>query len=77
MTITSMTFHENYGSLPTALLKVYKRFNVSTSDHDLILLACGTSWSMANGGSPTDWSTVLEFVLAHIENGSFRLPLYL
>lgn len=71
-----MTFHESYGTLPTNLLRLYRRHNVSPSDHDLILMACGSSYSMAAQGS-VDWQFVLDFVLAHVEDGIFRLPLYL
>jgi hypothetical protein len=69
----SMTFHESYGPLPTSLLRLYRRHNVSPADHDRILNAIGKSWS----DDDIDWSFVLDFVLGHVENGSFRLPIYL
>lgn len=68
-----MTFHESYGELPKGLLTIYRRHNVSTSDHDLILANFGFTY----GDDGIPWSDVLDFVLAHIEGGQFRLPLYL
>lgn len=69
----SMTFHESYGDIPKGLLTLYRRHNVSPADHDLILASFGLTWQ-----SPViPWSDVLDFVLAHIENGSLSLPLYL
>lgn len=73
MTILSMTFHESYGSLPTGLLTIYRRHNVSPSDHDRILAAFDCDWRDSN----IPWSKVLDFVLAHCDNGVFRLPMYL
>lgn len=73
MTLSSMTFHEPYGDLPTRLLTLYRRHNVSPADHDTILANFGCTWD-----SPSvPWSDVLDFVLANVENGSFRLPIYM
>lgn len=69
----SMTFHESYGSLPTALLKTYRRYNVSPADHDLILFNVG----YMVGDTSIPWSLVLDFVLANVEDGFFRLPIYM
>ena len=69
----SMTFHESYGTLPKRLLTLYRRHNVSQSDHDAILRNFGKSY----GDSDIPWSEVLDFVLANVENGYFRLPLYM
>lgn len=66
MTLMSMTFHESYGELPTALLKAYRRFNASPADHDLLVAACGE-----------DWPLILKLVLDHSETGILRLPIYL
>lgn len=68
----SMTFHESYGELPTNLLRLYRRHNVSPADHDQILNRLGYSY----GDSSIDWSKVLDLVLAHTDGGTFRLPLY-
>ena len=66
MTLMSMTFQEEYGELPTALLKAYKRFNASPADHNRLVEACGE-----------DWSLILDLVLNHSETGILRLPIYL
>lgn len=71
--LLSMTFHESYGELPTSILRLYRRHNVSPADHDRILLTFGKSY----GDSDIPWSDVLDFVLANVENGSFRLPIYM
>lgn len=68
-----MTFHEYYGDLPTALLRLYRRANVSQSDHDMILLAFGKSY----GDSDIPWPEVVEFVKGHVIDGRLQLPLYL
>lgn len=73
MTILSMTYHESYGSLPKGLLTLYRRHNVSPSDHDQILATFDKTWQ----DSDIPWSEVLDFVLASCDNGVFRLPLYL
>lgn len=69
----AMTYHESYGALPSRLLSLYKRHNVSTSDHDAILASFGKTWQSVD----TDWQAVLEFVLANVEDGSFGLPIYM
>lgn len=71
--LLSMTFHEYYGDLPKRLLTLYRRHNVSPYDHDRILESFGKSY----GDSDIPWSDVLDFVLANVEDGSFRLPLYM
>ena len=63
-----MTFHESYGSLPTNLLRTYKRANVSPADHDSILAAFGKSWNDVD----IPWSDVVEYVSLHIRDGIFR-----
>jgi hypothetical protein len=68
-----MTYHESYGAVPTNLLRMYKRYNVSPSDHDQILMAFNKTWDSTD----IPWQNVLDFVLAHTDNGMFRLPLYL
>jgi hypothetical protein len=68
-----MTYHESYGTLPTNLLRMYRRYNVSPADHDRILMAFGWSWDSTN----IVWQSVLDFVLAHTDNGQFNLPMYL
>jgi len=69
----SMTFHESYGELPTNLLRLYRRHNVSPADHDRILANFGKSYQ----DSDIPWHAVLEFVLANIEKGYFQLPIYM
>lgn len=73
MTILAMTFHESYGSLPTHLLSLYRRHNVSPADHDRILDVFDCRWN----SSDIPWAQVLDFVLAHCDNGVFALPIYL
>lgn len=64
MTLMSMTFHESYGELPTALLKAYKRYNASPADHDRLLAAFG----------PDNWSDIFDTVLDYSEKGYLDLP---
>lgn len=73
MTLHLMTFHESYGELPKGLLGLYKQHNVSPADHDSILAVFNFRWDDVD----IPWQAVLEFTLAHIDNGTFRLPLYL
>lgn len=61
-----MTFHESYGSLPTHLLTLYRKYNASPADHDRLL-------SVTDG----DWNMVLELVELHSSNGYLALPHYL
>lgn len=37
----AMTYHESYGDVSRAQLRAYKRHNVSTSDHDTLVLLLG------------------------------------
>lgn len=69
----SMTFHESYGDVPKRLLTLYRRFNVSPSDHDAILRNFGCEY----GDPSIPWQSVLEFVLANVDNGYFQLPIYM
>lgn len=69
----SMTYHESYGPLPTHLLRLYRRHNVSPADHDRILANFGKSYQ----DDDIPWPLVLDFVLANVEDGSFRLPIYM
>ena len=61
-----MTFHESYGDVPTPLLRLYKRYNVSPADHDRMMLVTGG-----------DWNTILELVTTHSSGGYLALPFYL
>lgn len=70
----SMTFHESYGSLPTTLLRLYRKHNVSPADHDQILMAFGKSWN----DTDIPWEAVTEFVKSQIRpDGVLRLPYYM
>lgn len=60
-----MTYHESYGELPKTTLQLYRRFNVSPADHDILL--------MRFGQVPV-WERVNQFVLSHSVDGSFRYP---
>lgn len=68
MSIQSMTFQENYGSLPTRLLSLYRRVNVSPADHDSILAAFNCTWD----DESIPWDAVYDYVVAGSESGSFR-----
>jgi hypothetical protein len=61
-----MTYHEYYGELPTALLRLYRKYNASPMDHDILMEACGG-----------DWDLILAMVENHSRNGYLQLPLYL
>lgn len=39
--MATMTFHEYYGEVSVAQLRAYKRFNVSQSDHDTLVMLLG------------------------------------
>ena len=69
----TMIYHESYGPVPKRLLSLYRRHNVSPADHDRILANFGKSYQ----DDDIPWSKVLDFVLANVENGSFRLPIYM
>lgn len=69
-----MTMHESYGRLPSKLLTLYKRHNVSPADHDAILANFGYNWKQT---SSIPWYDVLDFVLANVQDGTFRLPIYM
>jgi hypothetical protein len=71
--LLSMTFHESYGMIPKRLLTLYRRHNVSPSDHDRILAAFNWTWDSPN----IVWQSVLDFVLENVENGYFQLPIYM
>lgn len=73
MPLLSMTFHESYGELPSNLLRIVKRHNVSQADYDAVLASFGKSYS----DSDIPWQDVLDFILTNVENGSFRLPIYM
>jgi hypothetical protein len=73
MTLLRMTFHESYGELPVSILRLYRRHNVSQSDHDIILANFGKSY----GDVDIPWGAVLDFVLANVQDGTFRLPIYM
>lgn len=66
----SMTFHESYGSLPTTLLRKYRRLNVSPADHDTILRCVGHVWS----DTDIDWTEVVQFVDQRTHEGRLYLP---
>lgn len=61
-----MTYHEYYGDLPTALLRLYRKYNASPMDHQTLLAACGE-----------DWDLILQMVETHSTKGYLALPLYL
>lgn len=69
----SMTFHESFGELPTKLLRAYKRYNVSPSDHTRMLAA----FNKTNDSIDVPWPAMLELVNTHSAAGYLRLPLYL
>lgn len=73
MTLSSMTYHESYGSLPTRLLNLYRNNNASPADHDAVLAAFDCSWE----DDDIPWSLVIDFVTEHCRYGQLRLPLYL
>jgi hypothetical protein len=73
MTLLAMTFHDSYGMIPKRLLTLYRRHNVSPSDHDRILACFDKRWDSPD----IDWSKVLDFMLQHVDNGVLRLPTYI
>ncbi len=66
----SMTFQEEFGSLPRPLLTLYRRYNVSPSDHDRLIDVCTIEGIL-------DWSLVMELVQLHSDLGYLALPAYL
>jgi hypothetical protein len=61
MTLMSMTFDESYGTLPTNLLRAYRKFNVSPADHDLLVDRLGD-----------DWKTILAVVESSSSDGYYK-----
>lgn len=68
----AMTYQEEFGPLPTRLLRLYRANNVSPADHDQILLRFDCAW----GDDDIPWSDVLELVEGHCKYGQLRLPTY-
>ena len=64
----SMTFQEEFGSLPTTLLRTYRRTNVSPADHDQILAAFGWTWDSPD----IDWTKVMAYVESATVDGYYR-----
>jgi hypothetical protein len=60
-----MTFHESYGILPTHLMRMVDRMNISPSDWDCLVMKFGT-----------DWDAIRDFINANRSksNGSFTFP---
>lgn len=66
----TMTFHELYGELPKALLRAYRKYNVSPADHDMVMHHVRTVHGTDN------WSEALDFVERHSTEGYFRVSFY-
>lgn len=66
------TFDERFGLLPIRTLRVIKRFNVSQSDFDCMLMRWGYHYGQA--GIP--WSDVERHIITHAVNGNYRYPMY-
>ena len=73
MNLSTMTFHESYGSLPKNLLRLMRNRNVSPLDYDLILNAFGWTWDSPG----IDFARVYEFIEASSTDGIYRSPRYL
>lgn len=68
----TMTFHENFGTLPKPLLTLYRKHKITPSEHDQILAY------MDMMGETDNWSVAIDFVNAHVdEAGIFRISKYL
>jgi hypothetical protein len=59
-----MTFDENYGELPTSTLRLIRKYNVTPAEYDI----------MTQVGTMT-FIEVEDYILSHIVDGIFRLPL--
>lgn len=40
--MTTMTYHDSYGTISTEQLRLYRKYNVSTSDHDMLVEVYGS-----------------------------------
>ncbi len=66
MTLSSMTFDENYGELPKSTLRLIRKFNVTPAEYDLMTQhMCYT------------FAEIEECILSRSVDGIFRLPLYM
>lgn len=54
-----MKYHESYGAIPTHLLRMVKRFNVSPADWDALIVR-----------HDTDWQSIREDILAGVPEGT-------
>ena len=63
--MTTMTFHESYGELPTHMLRMVKRMNISPAD-----------WMMLELRFDGDFESIRDFINANRNpsNGSFTYP---
>jgi hypothetical protein len=67
--LSTMTFHESYGSLPTHILRMCKRFNIPPAEYDMLLVKFGEV--------VTDWDAMYDYIAENVNpnNGMFYMPL--
>lgn len=61
-----MTYHDDFGHLPTALLRRYRKVKATPAEHNLLMALYGE-----------DWDLILATVENYSTTGLLRLPLYL
>jgi hypothetical protein len=67
-----MTFDENYGTMPSNLLALIKRANVSPADWDSMLTRWGIDWFDEH----KPFNLIYLHIESHMVNGTYRYPMY-
>lgn len=62
---SKITYHESYGTVSVAQLRAYKKFNVSPSDHDFLVMDLGEE----------NHAAITQFVIDNSKSGMYRAPL--
>lgn len=64
MNENDLTFQEAYGTMPKALWKIIRKYNVSPSDYMMIEFTTGE-----------DYDQIAGFITDNLRNGSFLYPM--
>lgn len=78
MTLSAMTFNENYGTLPRKTLALVRKYNVSPADFDQILdslmFTSEPGVDQSEGAVAASWWDVDQFIIRSSESRGYYSP---